>query len=225
VFTDVTRKWSYSTVVEYSGDLTSADWIEEATGELTGEADLDNYGQVEFDFNDKAITTDETALRLPGFLSTDAISMNQGGLNGVYSTLSNPSGDQSGFYVTWTPGAPNQVFPPGPWIQTTSLPTCSDQSALPSDAGREPGSHTGVDAHWNLAPVPDFESAGHTLRELPRQWHVPICRLCNRHNHRRIHSTAESRHRCGDRSRIEPGGGLRRHPAAGERTVLRLSAI
>jgi hypothetical protein len=127
VFTDVTRKWSYSTNVSYSGDLSSAEWIEEAPTEPdfvppgTEIANLDDYGQVEFDFNDK-VAMNGGALGLPGLIPADAISMNQGGLNGVYSTPSVPSGDQSGFYVTWTIDSPNQVFPPGPWIQTTSLP-------------------------------------------------------------------------------------------------------
>ena len=127
LFTDVTQKWKYSTNVSYSGDLTSAEWIEEAPSEPNlvppgvGEANLDDYAQVEFDFNDK-VALNGGALGSPGFAAADAVSMNQGGLNGIYSTPSIPSGDQSGFYVTWTIDAPNQVFPPGPWIQTTSLP-------------------------------------------------------------------------------------------------------
>ncbi len=48
--------------------------------------------------------------------------MNQLGQSGDYSTPSNPDGDLDGFYVTYTQGAPNQVFPPGPWIGTTALP-------------------------------------------------------------------------------------------------------
>ena len=120
--TDVTKKWTYTATETYASDLSSAEWIEEATDDtsILGSSTLmANYQQVEFNFLNQ-VATGNGALQPVFFVSADQVWMNQNGINGVYSTPSNPSGDGKGFYVTYTSGAPNQVFPPGPWIQTLS---------------------------------------------------------------------------------------------------------
>jgi hypothetical protein len=78
-----------------------------------------NYQQVEFNF-DNQVATNNGALQPVFFEQSDEVWLNQDGSNGVFSTPSNPSGDEKGFYVTYTTGLPNQVAPPGPWIQTLS---------------------------------------------------------------------------------------------------------
>ena len=120
-FTDQTQKWTFSTTVNYTGDLSSAEWIEEATSGPSGVQTLANYGQVEFDVKDR-VATGGNPLNSPEFVPAEEVSMNQLGLSGSYSTPSNPDGDRDGFFVTYTQGGPNQVFPPGPWIATTVLP-------------------------------------------------------------------------------------------------------
>ena len=120
-FTDVTQKWTFRHTVNYAGDLSSAEWIEEAPLGPLGIQTLVNYGQVEFDIKDR-VRRYGNALGSPGFVPADEVSMNQLGLSGSYSTPSNPDGDGDGFLVTYTEGGPNQVFPPGPWIATMVLP-------------------------------------------------------------------------------------------------------
>jgi hypothetical protein len=119
---DVTKKWTYTATETYASDLSSAEWIEEATKDtsILGSSNLmANYQQVEFNFFDQ-VATANGALQPVSFEQGDQMWLNQNGINGVFSTPSNPSGDAKGFYVTYTSGAPNQVFPPGPWIQTLS---------------------------------------------------------------------------------------------------------
>ncbi len=123
---NLTQKWTYSTTQSYASDLSSAEWIEEATTEIApvgpfSTVAMANYQQVEFNFNDQ-VATNNGALAPVYFVQGEQVWLNESGINGIYSTPSNPSGDGKGFYVTFTEGVPNQVFPPGPWIQTTSLP-------------------------------------------------------------------------------------------------------
>jgi hypothetical protein len=120
--TNVTKKWTYTATETYASDLSSAEWIEEATTEpsiLASSTQMAYYQQVEFNFNDQ-VATNNGALQPVVLEQKDEVWMNQNGINGVFSTPSNPSGDGKGFYVTYTTGLPNQVFPPGPWIQTLS---------------------------------------------------------------------------------------------------------
>jgi len=120
--TDETQKWTYARSQGYTGDLSSAEWIEEATSGPSGVQTMVNYGQVLFDTKD-AVATAGGPLGSPNFDPSQEVSMNELGPSGAYSTPSNPDGDLDGFLVTYTQGAPNQVFPPGPWIGTTVLPT------------------------------------------------------------------------------------------------------
>ena len=118
---DVTKNWSYSATETYGGDLGTAEWILESPTYPDTPTRLPDYQQIEFNFGNQ-VAKGGGALGRPNFCAKEEIWMNQGGANGTFSTPSNPSGDKEGFYVTWTSGAANQVFPPGPWIQTTSLP-------------------------------------------------------------------------------------------------------
>ena len=119
--TDETQNWTYIRSQNYTGNLSSAEWIEEATSGPSGVQTLVNYGQVLFDTKD-TVAAAGIPLGPPNLDPSEEVSMNQGGPSGAYSTPSNPDGDLDGFFITYTQGAPNQFFPPGPWIGTTALP-------------------------------------------------------------------------------------------------------
>jgi Peptidase A4 family len=130
--TDLTKKWTYTATETYASDLSSAEWIEEAEKKpsiVASGTQLANYVQVEFNF-DNQVATANGALHQVLFESADEVWMNENGNNEVFSTPSDPSGDGKGFYVTYTPGLPNQVFPPGPWIQTLSAASGAGESTL-----------------------------------------------------------------------------------------------
>jgi hypothetical protein len=119
---DLTKKWTYTATETYASNLASAEWIEEATTApslVASATQMANYVQVEFNF-DNQVATANGALHPVLFERADEVWMNNSGNNEVFSTPSDPSGDRKGFYVTYTTGLPNQVFPPGPWIQTLS---------------------------------------------------------------------------------------------------------
>jgi hypothetical protein len=113
---DVTQKWTYTTTQSFASDESSVEWIEELPAPYSRMAD---YVQVEFNFHNQAALGGD-ALQPIYLTQGEQVWQNVGGINGTYSTPSNPSGDGHGFYVTYTVGSPNQEFPPGPWIQTTS---------------------------------------------------------------------------------------------------------
>jgi hypothetical protein len=119
--TDETQHWTYTRSQTYTGNLSSAEWIEEATSGPSGVQTLVDYVQVLFDTKD-TVATAGGPMGPPNFNPSEEVSMNQLGQAGDYSTPSNPDGDLDGFYITYTQGGPNQVFPPGPWIGTTALP-------------------------------------------------------------------------------------------------------
>jgi hypothetical protein len=119
---DVTKKWTYTATENYTSDLSSAEWIEEAAENvliLGSSTILADYQEVEFNFFDQ-VAIGNGPLQPVALQQNDQMWLNQNGINGVYSVPSNPSGDAKGFFVTYTSGAPNQAFPPGPWIQTLS---------------------------------------------------------------------------------------------------------
>jgi len=133
---DLTKKWTYTATETYSGDLTSAEWIEEATAHpslVASNIQMADYVEVEFNFFDQ-VATNNGALQSVDFKPANEVWLNQNGSTGVFSTPSAPSGDGKGFYVTYTVGSPNSVFPPGPWIQT--------QSPLPPALVGQPYSQT-----------------------------------------------------------------------------------
>jgi hypothetical protein len=115
--TDVTQNWFYSATENYAGPLSSVEWIEERPSTPR----LADYVQVEFNFGNQ-VARGSGPLTPVQLGVGEEVWMNDGGENGVFSTPSNPSDDKEGFFVTWTSGLANQVFPPGPWIQTTSVP-------------------------------------------------------------------------------------------------------
>lgn len=121
---DVTKKWTYTATETYTSDLSSAEWIEEAAENVSNlglgsSTILADYEEVEFNFFDQ-VAINNGGLQPVDLQQNDQMWLNQDGINGVYSVPSNPSGDAKGFFVTYTSGAPNQAFPPGPWIQTLS---------------------------------------------------------------------------------------------------------
>jgi hypothetical protein len=120
-FTDQTQNWTYSKSVGYAGKLSSAEWIEEATTGIDGEATLANYESVLFDFHDQ-VATNNGPLGSPHFTTAEEVSMNQKGVTGDYSTPSDPDGDVDGFFVNYSQDVPNHSAPPGPWVETTALP-------------------------------------------------------------------------------------------------------
>ena len=121
VFSDQTQKWIYSTFVGYAGQLSSAEWIEEATSGPLGVETLADYEYVLFDFNDQ-VATGGGQLGPPQFTTAEEVSLNQKGASGDYSTPSDPDADLDGFFVAYSQLVPNHAAPPGPWITTTALP-------------------------------------------------------------------------------------------------------
>jgi hypothetical protein len=120
-FSDQTQNWSFSTNVTYTGGLASSEWIEEATSGPSGVQTLADYDQVQFNFENR-VATGGGPLASPNFTSSEEVSMNEAGTFGIYSTPSNPSSDGDGFFLTYTEGQAHQAYPPGPWIDTTTLP-------------------------------------------------------------------------------------------------------
>jgi hypothetical protein len=121
-FTDQTQNWSFSTTVTYAGDLSSAEWIEEATSGPSGIQTLADYNIVSFDLKDQ-VATGGGPLGSPNFNSGEEVSMSQQlGPDWVYSTPSNPDGDLDGFSVTYNQNSPNRAGPPGPFITSKLLP-------------------------------------------------------------------------------------------------------
>jgi hypothetical protein len=120
-FTDQTQKWSYSTTQTYTGPLSSAEWIEEATSGKSGVSTLANYGSVLFDFQDQ-VSIGGGPMGSPQFTTADEVSLNQKGVTGDYSTPSDPDADLDGFFVAYSQAVPNHSAPPGPWVETTVLP-------------------------------------------------------------------------------------------------------
>ena len=123
---DQTQNWTYSTSQDYSGQLASAEWIQEAVtwSPFLGSSHvttMPNYGSVLFDFDDQ-VAIGDGPLGSPHFAAADEISLNQLGVTGDYSTPSDPDADQDGFFVNYSQGAPSHSAPPGPWIETTALP-------------------------------------------------------------------------------------------------------
>jgi Peptidase A4 family/Putative Ig domain len=121
---NVTKKWTYTATESYTSDLSSAEWIEESSENVSSlglgsSMMLADYQQVEFNFFDQ-VAIGNGPLQPVDLQNNDQLWLNQDGISGAYSVPSNPSGDGKGFFVTYTSGAPNQVFPPGPWIQTLS---------------------------------------------------------------------------------------------------------
>lgn len=116
-----TNRWSFCTTVSYTGNLSSAEWIEEATSGPGGPQPLPNYGLVTFDQHDTVARNGGT-LASPNFNTSEEVSIiNQGGIAGPYSVPSIPDGDNDGFSVEWSQSG-SQPGPPGPWVITTQLP-------------------------------------------------------------------------------------------------------
>jgi len=111
---DLTQNWSFYTTQTYSGPLTSAEWIEEATTEcgLFGCSihPLADYGSITFDIRDFLDRGN------PRLSPSQSISMVQGGA--FVSSPSNPDGDTDGFTANFGSTPPS---PPGPFITTTRL--------------------------------------------------------------------------------------------------------
>ncbi|HXZ81211.1 MAG TPA: G1 family glutamic endopeptidase [Terriglobales bacterium] len=112
---NVTKNWTASKSVSYSGSLQSAEWIVEAPVSCflwwCSITDLADYGSLSFDIFDTANSLS------PGLTPSQSITMAQG--NNVVSIPSDPDGDKDGFTVAFGSTKP---LPPGPIIVTTSLP-------------------------------------------------------------------------------------------------------
>jgi hypothetical protein len=112
---DQTKNGHFSHIVTYSGDLESAEWIEERPTECgvfsCSITSLADYGQVAFDVFD---TVNNIS---PVFIPFESITLTQG--DQALSTPSDPDGDQDGFTVAYGAQKPQ---PPGPLIDTKSLP-------------------------------------------------------------------------------------------------------
>ena len=115
---DVTQNWDFPIVETYSGELSSAEWIEEDPA-LCGPfgcafEPLTDYGSVTFDILDRVQPGGS-----PNFAVSEALSISQDGGVTFLSTPSNPDGDLDGFTVAFGSNIPPA---PGPFITTTSLP-------------------------------------------------------------------------------------------------------
>jgi len=137
---DNSQPWSFETLVEYSGNLDSAEWIEEAPtacNPFCNEETLADYQTVAFDdvsmspgvtlpaisFNPPppppwAGTFPPPAFRadFPALIASESESMQQNGV--IVSTPSNPDGDGDGFTIAFGSAMPPQ---PGPFVTTTSI--------------------------------------------------------------------------------------------------------
>jgi hypothetical protein len=165
-FADLTQKWSYSTTQTYTGQLSSAEWIEEATAGISGISTLANYESVLFDFNDQ-VATGGGPLGSPHFNTTEETSLNQKGVTGDYSTPSDPDADADGFFVAYSQLSPNKSAPPGPWVTTTALPpalvnTAYSQTLVVEDAATPTWTLTG-----SLPPGLVFNQAQGTISGTP----------------------------------------------------------
>lgn len=98
---DTTRGTSFSTVKSYTGQQTSAEWIEEAPSVGGRIAPLANYGTATFD-------PGSVNGGNPGLVAGDSGDMVQKGVQ--VSTPSNPDRDTDGFSVNYGSAAPS---PPG----------------------------------------------------------------------------------------------------------------
>jgi hypothetical protein len=112
---DETKNWTFTKTVTYSGNLLTAEWIEERPTECgifsCSYTDLADYGQVTFDVFDTVNSLS------PAFTPAESILLTEGST--AYSTPSDPDGDKDGFTIAYGADKPE---PPGPIIFTTSLP-------------------------------------------------------------------------------------------------------
>jgi hypothetical protein len=158
---DRTKNWNFTTLQTYSGPLSTAEWVQEATTECglfgCSIGSLADYGSVTFDVFD-SINLDASPL----FTASQAINMVQGG--SVVSTPSNPDGDDDGFTVAYGSNVPG---PPGPFVVTTSLPNAvlnqSYQSFLVASGP------TVTDWRWtgNTPPGLNLDAGSGTISGVP----------------------------------------------------------